>query len=158
MAEESDCTTQYRVQCRWMLQQNLTPSWVIRSVGDWGIETRSVTRSTKRASFPVPGLTPIPNTMQYAWYAWNATKIQPGMCSSAFRTPFRKNEIALTVRTPLVLVLNLISQVQCETVETQKESPNSAIVFGKSMFESNAKNGLLCQISKSPPKYLFWEI
>ena len=41
-----------------------------------GIETRSVTRSTKHTSFPVPGLTHIPDTMQYAWYAWNATKIQ----------------------------------------------------------------------------------
>ena len=35
-----------------------------------GIETRSVTRSTKRPSFPVLGLTPIPSTMQYAWHAW----------------------------------------------------------------------------------------
>ena len=35
-----------------------------------GIETRSVTRSTKRPSFPVLGLTPVPNTMQYAWHAW----------------------------------------------------------------------------------------
>ena len=44
-----------------------------------GIETRSVTRSTKRTSFPVLGLTPIPSTMQYAWHAWMQTKIQPNM-------------------------------------------------------------------------------
>ena len=69
MAEESDCTTQYRMNASECYNKNLTPSWVIRSVGDLGIETRSVTRSMKRASFPVPGLTPIPNTMQYAWYA-----------------------------------------------------------------------------------------
>ena len=41
-----------------------------------GIETRSVTRSTERTSFPVPRLTAIPNTLQYAWYA---TKTQPSM-------------------------------------------------------------------------------
>ena len=35
-----------------------------------GIETRSVTQSTKRPSFPVLRLTPMPSTMQYAWYAW----------------------------------------------------------------------------------------
>jgi len=35
-----------------------------------GIETRFVTRSTKRPSFPVLGLTPIPSTMRYAWHAW----------------------------------------------------------------------------------------
>ena len=71
-----------QLNMKWMhmkIQQNLTPSWIIRSVGDLGIETRSVTRSTERTSFPVPGLTPIPNTMQYAWHAWNATKIQPNM-------------------------------------------------------------------------------
>ena len=63
----------------WMLmktQRDLTPSWMIRRGGDWGIELHSVTRSMKCTSFPVPRLTPIPNTMQYAWYAWNATKIQ----------------------------------------------------------------------------------
>ena len=63
-------------ECVWMLQQNLTPSWIIRSVGDLGIDIHSVTRSTKRASFPVPGVTPILNTMQYAWYAWNAANTQ----------------------------------------------------------------------------------
>ena len=35
-----------------------------------GIGTRSVTRSTKRTSFFVLRLTPIPNTMQYARHAW----------------------------------------------------------------------------------------
>ena len=35
-----------------------------------GFETRSVTQNTKRPSFAVFGLTPIPNTMQYAWHAW----------------------------------------------------------------------------------------
>ena len=69
MAEESNCTTQYRMNAH--INTTRPMSIIDNPECRWlGIEIRSVTRSTKRPSFPVLGLTLIPSTMQYAWHAW----------------------------------------------------------------------------------------
>ena len=69
MAEESNCATQYRMNA---YENTTRPNTILDNpeCRRPGIETRSVTRSTKRPSFPVLGLTPIPSTIQYAWHAW----------------------------------------------------------------------------------------
>lgn len=71
------------------------------------------------------------------------------LCSLFFVT-FEQVYVHRSVWTPVVLTL--ISQMQCETMKKQKES-KSDNSFGKLIFESNAKNGLFCQITESPPKY-----